>query len=228
MHVFCDFDGTISIEDATDFILSRFADPEWEIIEEEWKRGHIGSAECMQRQIALIHATRPELDKALDEITIDPGFSAFNDFCWNHGIPATVISDGVDYFIQRILTRHNLSYLPVIANRLAISGLNGHTSYHLSSPYSDAACASASGVCKCRAVTSLDTRIYIGDGRSDFCVSDKPDLVFAKGKLAEYCESQGIAFISYGQFADVTPTLKRLLPGLLHGGKPQLVEYVSA
>lgn len=227
MHVFCDFDGTISVEDATDYILSRFAEPAWERIEEEWKRGLIGSAECMQRQIALIHATRQELDGALDGVAIDPGFAAFHDFCWKRGIPLTVISDGVDYFIGHILSRHRLDHVPVIANRLAISGINGHTSYSLTSPYSDAACASASGVCKCRAVQSLDTRIYIGDGRSDFCVSDKPDVVFAKGKLAEYCTDQGIDFIPYQQFADVTRALERILPAILRG-EPQTVDYAVA
>lgn len=227
MHVFCDFDGTISIKDATDYILSRFADPEWERIEDQWKRGLIGSAECMQRQIALIHATRQQLDGALDELAIDPGFAGFIDFCWNRNIPVTVISDGVDYFIKRILARHHLEYLPIIANRLAISGLNGHTSYKLSSPYSDAACASASGVCKCRAVQSPDTRIFIGDGRSDFCVSDKPDLVFAKGKLAEYCTDQGIPFIAYDQFTEVTQALKQVLPKILRG-EPQAVNYAIA
>jgi 2-hydroxy-3-keto-5-methylthiopentenyl-1-phosphate phosphatase len=227
MHVFSDFDGTISVEDATDFILSRFADSEWEIIEDEWKRGLIGSAECMQRQIALIHATRQELDQALDEISIDPGFKSFNDFCWEHGIPVTVISDGVDYFIKRILARHHLEYLPIIANELAITGLNGHTSYRLSSPYSDPACASASGVCKCRAVASPDMRIYIGDGRSDFCVSDKPDLIFAKGKLAEYCTQKSIPFIAYCQFTDVTRALQQALPEIIRR-EPTVANYAIA
>ena len=57
MQIFCDFDGTISIQDATDFILARFADAEWRDIEEQWKRGTIGSAQCMQRQVALIRAS---------------------------------------------------------------------------------------------------------------------------------------------------------------------------
>ena len=208
MHVFCDFDGTVSIEDATDFILTRFAAPEWENIEEEWKQGAIGSAECMQRQISLIHATRQEIDKALDDISIDPGFPAFVDFCRAQGFPVTVISDGVDYFIEQILARHHLECLPVSANRLTMSGINGDTAYHLSCPHSEPTCASAAGVCKCRAVKSPDMSVYIGDGRSDFCVSDKPDLVFAKGKLAEYCADHGIRFIAYQQFTDVTDALR--------------------
>ncbi|MGH7782331.1 MAG: MtnX-like HAD-IB family phosphatase [Candidatus Binatia bacterium] len=213
MQVFCDFDGTISIQDATDFILARFADLEWEDIEEQWKKGAVGSAQCMQRQIALIRATKRQLDAALDEIEIDPSFPAFASYCCSQGIALTILSDGVDYFIHRILARHRLPLLPVIANQLTICGQNGNTRYHLAFPFSQATCDSAAGMCKCRCVGSPPpTRLYIGDGRSDFCVANKPDLVFGKNKLAKYCERQGIAFIRYRRFADVTRALKTRVP----------------
>ena len=77
MQVFCDFDGTISIEDATDMVLSRFAGSEWEDIERQWKQGLIGSAECMRRQIALIQASRKDLDDLLDTVSIDPALRSF-------------------------------------------------------------------------------------------------------------------------------------------------------
>jgi 2,3-diketo-5-methylthio-1-phosphopentane phosphatase len=208
MLIFCDFDGTISIQDATDFILSRFADPQWEHIEEEWRRGAIGSAQCMQRQVALIRATKDQLDAALDEVEIDPSFPAFTRLCHARGISLTVISDGIDYFIRRILARYNLASLPVIANRLAINKFKERMDYRLTSPFSEAACASSAGVCKCSIVgVAAGTRVYVGDGRSDFCVATKPDVVFAKGKLAEFCDQQEIAFIPYRQFGDIAQVL---------------------
>ncbi len=216
MQVFCDFDGTISVQDATDFILAHFADPEWQDIEEQWKQSAIGSAECMQRQVALIRATQHQLDAALDAIEIDPSFAVFAGFCRLRRIALTVISDGVDYFIHRILARYSLPSLPVIANRLAITGRNGQTSYRLTSPFSEVTCASAAGVCKCRCVDAgTGTRVYVGDGRSDFCVANKPELVFAKGNLAEFCEQRSIAFIRYRQFDDVAQALKTRVPALL-------------
>jgi len=215
MHVFCDFDGTITVQDATDFILTRFADPEWQDIEEQWKKGAVGSAECMQRQVSLIRATRRQLDAALDEIEIDPSFPAFAGYCRSQGIPLTILSDGVDYFIHRILARHRLPSLPLIANQLTIHGHNGDRRYRLALPFSQAACESGAGMCKCRCVrANAGTRVYVGDGRSDFCVADKPDLLFAKGNLTQYCERQGIGFIRYRRFADVTRALKTLAPAL--------------
>jgi 2-hydroxy-3-keto-5-methylthiopentenyl-1-phosphate phosphatase len=216
MPVFCDFDGTISIQDATDFILARFADPEWQDIEEHWKQGAIGSAQCMQRQVALIRASRRQLDAALDEIEIDPSFPAFASYCRSQGIPLTVISDGVDYFIHRILARHRLPPLPVIANQLTIHGHNGDKRYRLALPSSQATCESAAGMCKCNCLdAATGKRVYVGDGRSDFCVANKPELVFAKGSLAEFCARRSIAFLPYRQFDDVTQALKTTVPVLL-------------
>ncbi len=217
MPIFCDFDGTISIQDATDYVLSRFADPLWEQIEEEWRRGLIGSAQCMQRQVALIRAAKEHLDAALDEIEIDPSFAPFSRFCHARGIFLTVISDGVDYFIQQILARYGLDTIPVIANHLAMSKVKECMGYHLTSPFNEATCSSFAGVCKCSAVRGVaGPRVYIGDGRSDFCVANKPDLVFAKGKLAEFCQQQAIEFIPYKEFGDIAQALTTTASDLLH------------
>ena len=214
MHVFCDFDGTITVEDATDFILTRLADPAWEVIEDEWKAGTIGSAECMRRQIALIRADRATLDATLDQIHIDPAFLDFVRFCDKNFVTVSIISDGVDYFIRRILSRIGLGHLPVVANHLMF---NTDGSYELSSPYSAATCSSAAGVCKCRIVSvAAEPRIYVGDGRSDFCVSSNPEIVFAKASLATYCAQNAIPFIGYDDFSDVTYSMQRLVAGAQH------------
>lgn len=209
MQLFCDFDGTISRQDTVDTVLSRHAPPDWEAIEEEWKQGQIGSAECMQRQIALLNGDLDTLNATLDGIEIDASFEAFVDFCHQSAIDITIVSDGVDYFIQRILGRVGLSHLPVIANHL----VKTETGFALATPYADRKCVSGAGVCKCRLVEgSTEPRIYVGDGRSDFCVSEEPEIVFAKSSLASYCAMHAIPFISYEDFSDVAMALGRLLP----------------
>jgi 2-hydroxy-3-keto-5-methylthiopentenyl-1-phosphate phosphatase len=213
LHIFCDFDGTISSKDTTDEMLSQFAPKEWEAIEEEWRSGAIGSSECMKRQIALIRAHQDDLDAALDCQSIDPTFPAFVSFCQALNLPVTIISDGVDYFIRRILARHHLQHLPVIANHLTTIDAQ---SYALSSPYSNAKCEFAAGVCKCQQVdTHADTSIFIGDGRSDFCAVTKADLIFAKSTLAIYCEQQSIPYFAYHNFSDIIQSFKRDLPNIM-------------
>ncbi|MBI3440252.1 MAG: MtnX-like HAD-IB family phosphatase [Proteobacteria bacterium] len=209
MHIFCDFDGTITTRDSTDFVMERLAAPGWLQIEEQWQRGEIGSAECMRRQVALIRATKQELDQTLDEVQIDDGFSDFAAFCEASGTGMTIISDGVDYFIHHILGRHGLDKFPIIANRLTITP--EHV-YQLASPWRSATCVSSAGVCKCSIVGKEQAhRMYVGDSRSDFCVASKPEMVFAKGKLADYCDKNDIPYAPYNNFHNVTDGLARLL-----------------
>ena len=212
MQVFCDFDGTISIKDTTDEILSRFALPEWEVIEASWKKGEIGSAECMRSQISLIRTSKQELDAALDSMPIDMSFIEFVHFCNAQGAPVTVISDGVDYFIHRILKRYHLDHLPVIANHFEIT----EKGFTLSTPHMNPSCSNASGVCKCAKLGAHNgTCFFVGDGRSDFCAVDEADIVFAKSTLATYCEQKDIPYYSYNTFAEVQCEMKRILPGIL-------------
>jgi Uncharacterized conserved protein, possibly involved in methylthioadenosine recycling len=76
-HIVCDFDGTITRTDVIDNILQRFADPDWEAIEEQWLQGEIGSRECLSRQLSLVKATPAELLAYFDTVEIDPDFPDF-------------------------------------------------------------------------------------------------------------------------------------------------------
>jgi len=205
--VLCDFDGTITKRDTADAIFSRFAAPEWRDIETRWEAGEIGSAECMRRQIELLDASLPELDKALDALEIDPSFAAFAGFCEAAEIELVIVSDGVEYFIDRILRQAGLKRLPVRANRLVRLG---ERSYSLTHPYRVMDCAPGAGTCKCMIAAAEGghwTTVFIGDGRSDFCVARKADIVFAKNRLLRYAREQGIAAVPYKAFSDVQAAL---------------------
>jgi 2,3-diketo-5-methylthio-1-phosphopentane phosphatase len=207
MLVFCDFDGTVSTVDTTDRVLSRLASPAWEALEADWIAGRLDAAACMRAQIALVEGDDAELDRVLDEIGLDPGFTAFAAWCAAAGVPLTIVSDGVDHFIRRILARHGLGDLPVVANRLA--GQAG--ARRLEQPYRRVGCAAGSGVCKCAVAKGGDgsdpLMVYIGDGRSDFCVSQRAGMLFAKGALADYAAARGQSHHVYETFNDITATL---------------------
>lgn len=207
MRVICDFDGTITRQDTTDLVLEALAHPEWQALEDRWIAGVITAAECMREQIALIDASQAELDAVLDTAVLDPGFLHFVAWCRARHVPVSIVSDGADYFISRILRRHGLLDLPIVANRL----FRRDGRWHLEQPWARVGCANGSGVCKCAAAgpwgEALEMTVFVGDGRSDFCVSAKPDLLFAKSSLADYAAARGQAFIPFDTFADVTATL---------------------
>ena len=207
MRIFCDFDGTIAKVDTTDLVLTRLADPAWEDLEGRWIRGEITAAECMRGQVALIGGDDAALDAVLDGVELAEGFAEFVAWCQANAVPLTVVSDGVDRFISRILSRHGLDHLPVVANRLA--GEAGART--LEQPWSRAGCAAGSGVCKCQvAATDAPTddfMVFIGDGRSDFCVSGRADLLFARDKLAAYARSRAVPHHIFSDFHTITTTL---------------------
>ncbi|MBB3594849.1 2,3-diketo-5-methylthio-1-phosphopentane phosphatase [Rhizobium sp. BK529] len=227
MQLFSDFDGTISIQDVTDVVLSCFAEPEWEDIEQQWKDGLIGSAECMHRQIALVRASRRELDAILDTVAIDVGFLAFRDYCRINGLALTIVSDGVDYFIRHVLMRNGITDLPVVANLLHCNLVDGRESYSLAPAPNSAGCSSSSGVCKCRVVSGTEPQVYIGDGRSDFCVAGRADLVFAKDNLADYCSDKNIPFIAFDNFADLLSRMKAVIPSIARQRRAALQSKIA-
>jgi 2,3-diketo-5-methylthio-1-phosphopentane phosphatase len=201
LRIYCDFDGTITTQDTTDVVLRELALPEWEPLEEAWLAGQITSAECMRRQVALIQGDDAALAAVLNRIELRSGFAAFASWCKSESLALTVVSDGVDYLIQHVLKRHGLQHLPVYANRLA--GVPG--ARRLEQPLAVAACVAGSGVCKCRiGRTEVNqSLVYVGDGRSDFCVAEEADVLFARGTLARHCVMRGISFVGYDTFADV-------------------------
>lgn len=204
MTFFCDFDGTVVTDDVTDLVLERFALPEWRDIEARWEAGLINSAECMQAQIRLIQAGREEIDAFLEQVEIDPGFKDFKQFCDRHEIQLVIVSDGVDYFIQRILALHSISGIRIIANRL----VETEAGFDLDFPYARPDCRVAAGVCKCAVLEGSGPHLYVGDGRSDFCVAHSANMVFAKHKLAAYCRRKAIPHVVYSDFFDVLDAMR--------------------
>ena len=212
--ILCDFDGTVSVEDITDSLLERFGRGGWQAIEAAWKRGEIGSHDCMAQQVALLEATPGELDAHLDAMSIDRAFPAFAAAAAQAGIPLAIVSDGLDHAIRRILRRHGLGDLPVIANRLEASGAN---SWRLDFPHGADGCRSGNCKCACaaRARAVRPRVLLIGDGASDFCVAGEADFVFAKHRLIEHCRAAGIPYVPVTGFADALELLPALVAGEL-------------
>lgn len=206
-----DFDGTIASLDTTDALLERFAAAAWRDIEEDWKAGLIGSRECMLRQIDLVRATPAEIDAFVAGLAIDPGFPAFVRICERLGCSITVVSDGLDRTIEAMLARYSLD-LPFRANHLE---WRGGDRWRLTFPHARDDCQSLAGTCKCRLACAPvpELSVVVGDGRSDFCVAGRADLVLAKGALREHCSAAGIQHVAFRDFSEATALLAAWLDG---------------
>jgi 2-hydroxy-3-keto-5-methylthiopentenyl-1-phosphate phosphatase len=85
VRVFVDFDGTISLEDTTDVILERFAQPAWRQIEADWLAGAIGSRECLARQIDLVRASPRDLVGVVEDVPLDAHLAVLAALCRRGG-----------------------------------------------------------------------------------------------------------------------------------------------
>jgi HAD superfamily phosphoserine phosphatase-like hydrolase len=166
--------------------------------------GEITSQVCLSHQIELIQADRDTLIRFADNLPIDEGIIALDRRCTEEGVPLTIVSDGIDLLVEAVLRRHNLLHLPVYSNHLRWDQA-GRPS--LSFPFAVQECESGAGTCKCAltrsSVLSPSRTVYIGDGRSDQCVSAKVQTLFAKGILRTWCEAQGITYLPFETLTDV-------------------------
>ena len=206
--VLVDFDGTVVLQDTTDLILERFADPAWRIIETAWIEGRIGSRECLSQQIDLVRASAAELDDLADASPIDPDFADFVAVCRDLGLRPIIGSDGFERIIARVLQRAGVA-LTVVSNRLVA---NGPDRWRAEFPHFAGDCRSQSGNCKCAPFKGLPApRLLVGDGRSDFCPASHATTVFAKKALAIHCRKSRIDHVEIAGFADAI----RVLPAIL-------------
>lgn len=214
IQVFCDFDGTITKLDTLNKFLHLYADKKWLDIEEEWEQGKIGSRECISEQMKLFsNMTQKKIENFLSEIKIDESFIEFLEIVKKHNIDFYIVSDGFDYFIKRILQKNGIDDVNIFANKLTFNEGKFYTEF----PYSNSECSISAGVCKCNIVKKYrnvtKSLIYIGDGLSDFCVSEKADFLFAKERLLEYCKKSKNTdkfrnLIGFSDFSDIICYLK--------------------
>ena len=194
--------------DGTDAVLERFASPEWRDWEALWNLGEISSQTCLSRQIELIKASPEEVLEFAAQLPLDEGIIALDRLCRAYNHPLTILSDGLDLVVRAVLRRHGLLHIPVFTNRLYFNKGGVPT---MSYPYAMRDCSRNAGTCKCahvkRPPEQTGPTVYIGDGRSDFCVSAKVDILFAKGDLRSWCAREKIAHHPFATLDDVTKAL---------------------
>ena len=195
--IYCDFDGTITKKDTVNSFFELYA-PNWMESEKLWIEGKISSRENAIIQIGLLSkVSQEQLDNYINSIEIDDYFLDFVDYVKSKNIKLTILSDGFDLFIQKVLERYNLD-IPYYANKLIYK--NGK--FIIEFPYYNEDCDKKSGMCKCGKVKEKNF-CYIGDGTSDLCIASKASVLFASKNLYTYCKENKIKHIKFKYFCDI-------------------------
>lgn len=215
VRVYSDFDGTIALEDVGSRLFQKFVGSKANEIVLKLLDGTISARECLTQECrAVENAPLSELEEFVDQFSLDPAFEGFVEFCRHRSIPVVVLSDGLDFYVERLLRKSGLGDLPYFSNHLELVDDGALTKLVPSFPYSDAECHTC-GNCKRNHVLTLsgddDIIMYVGDGISDRCPIRYADIVFAKGRLIRYCQEQNISYHEFKTFDDVRRRLELIL-----------------
>jgi 2,3-diketo-5-methylthio-1-phosphopentane phosphatase len=210
--VFVDFDGTITEFDVGEAIFREFGSaPETDKIVADLLSSKITARKCWELLFATIKQIDVDrFDEFIDSMNIDPTFHQFNEYCSDNDIDVFVLSDGFDYYINRILKKENLNHIKLFANSLII---NENNEFVPSFPYFDIECQTSAN---CKRNHILDNSgeeeftVYIGDGNSDKYSTQFCDFIFAKDDLLKYCEKERITFFPFKNFEDIIVRLESL------------------
>ena len=204
--VFLDFDGTMTVVDSGVHLLERLSgDNSWLAIDELYGAGAIGSRECLEREWELLPHDEAALREAVRGVALDPDAERLLAGLQARGAEVTVVSDGFGFFAEEVCARLGV---PVLTN--AVNWSAGTLEF----PNLDRCCACSScGTCKQAPIKDARRRgrttIFVGDGVSDRKAALLADVLFAKGRLAEWCEFSGVEYEFFDTLADVHSALCR-------------------
>jgi 2-hydroxy-3-keto-5-methylthiopentenyl-1-phosphate phosphatase len=215
IRIFCDFDGTVSLDDIGEQFFRTFAEDKAKELEEELISGRLTVQDWLvQLCEAIPTINQKEFDSFAGRFSIDPYFKTFVRFSEKQGIDLMILSDGLDSYIERVLANSGLNRVKFFANHIEFIGLNGKQKLAISFPHTDAEC-NLCGNCKRNHILNNsadeDIIIYVGDGCSDRCPARYADFVFAKGQLIKYCQQQNITFFEFRHFGDVQSKVEEIL-----------------
>lgn len=214
MKIFCDFDGTAAKNDVGNLLFRTFADNRCFEIVRSWKEGKISSRECLIDLCKITRVTKEDLEQFSDSQELDPYFLELVEFGQQKGIGVEILSDGLDFYIERILIKYKLDKIvPFHSNHLQFLNRNKIVAEF---PYYDRGCGHCAN-CKGYHVRQSQEKkkpvVFVGDGLSDRCGVKEADIVFAKrGRaLLKYCQENQIEHYEFDDFNDVLYKIKRIL-----------------
>lgn len=208
LYIYTDFDGTITKKDLGDEIFKVFG--KFEPYHSMLLAGEMKIDQYWKTLLEEIVADENDIIKFANEAETDAYFKEFSEYCKINNIPFAVVSDGFDTYIKTVLSKLNAD-VKVFSNSI---------NWNVSPPLPHFPGAAEACTCLCASCKKNyllvntppdDIIVYIGDGYSDFCAAEYSDIVFAKGKLAKYCNENKIPHHTYKTFFDVKQIMIKLI-----------------
>ena len=215
----CDFDGTITEDDASFFLLDLFAQGDWRQVLREYKEHRISVGEFNSRAFAMVKADKAALIEAargiipscgtpVRGVKIRPGFQELVAYCSARNFRLVIVSNGLSFYIEAILEELGLADIEVHAAQAWFYpdgvrvGYRGPDGSQLDDGLKEA---------YIQLFLKQGYRVvYVGNGVSDIAAAKYAQLVLATGELLAYCKQNKIECQSFDDLSDVVKALEPL------------------
>jgi 2-hydroxy-3-keto-5-methylthiopentenyl-1-phosphate phosphatase len=205
----CDFDGTVTEEDTSFFLLDAFAQGDWRRLLREYKEHKISVGEFNTKAFAMVKADKPTLLEALKgEVKVRAGLHELVNYCLRKGFILVIVSNGLDFYVKAVLKELGLENIEVHAAQAFFhpEGMKvqyvGPDGKRLDDGFKEAYIES---------FLKLGYRVmYIGNGDSDVAPAKYAHHVFATGELLAYCKENNLNYKPFENFIDVVRDLEQM------------------
>ncbi len=204
-----DFDGTITEEDASFFLLDAFAQGDWRRLFQQYKEHRISVGEFNTRAFAMVKADKHRLLESLQgNVKVRAGFRELVNYCLEEGLRFVIVSNGLDFYIRAVLKDLGLGDLEVHAAEASFhpAGMKvryvGPDGKRVNDGFKEAYMES---------FLRLGYRvIYIGNGDSDVAPAKHAHRAFATGDLLAYSKENNLNCRPFKDFRKVVEDLKQM------------------
>jgi 2,3-diketo-5-methylthio-1-phosphopentane phosphatase len=205
LHVFSDFDGTITRPDTLRVLVEHlgagmaYYRAGGRMIVE----GQLTLRDGIARELACIRVPFSDAADVLRaHVTLDPGFGRLARWCRLRDARLTILSAGLEELVALFLVVDALPGVEVRANRLRPG--TWECIFRDDSPFGH---DKAAAVREARA-GGWET-VMIGDGLSDHAPAEAADHVWAKRGLAEWCRTRGVPHHEFTSFDEIVHSLEK-------------------
>ena len=205
----CDFDGTITMEDMGIYLLKTFAKGDWHYWVEQYRNNKITVSEFNSRAFAMVRAAKEELVAAtLSRVKLREGFHELVGYCRQKGLRLVIVSNGLDFYINAILSDAGLGDIEAhaAATQFHPGGLKaqyiGPDGVPMDSDFK-------------AAYTQLFLEqgckvVYVGNGPSDANPASLSQHIFARSELLDCCKERRLPCQPFDNMHDVIKGLESL------------------
>jgi 2-hydroxy-3-keto-5-methylthiopentenyl-1-phosphate phosphatase len=202
----CDFDGTITEEDASFFLLDAFAQGDWRQVLQEYKEHRISVGQFNSRAFAMVKADESTLLGAIKgKVKMRAGLHDLVSYCKKRDFRVVIVSNGLEFYIKAILKDIGLANLEVHAAQSSFYPEETKVQYvgpdgnELDDGLKEA---------YIKLFLKQGYRVvYIGNGDSDILPAKYAHLILARGELLAYCRENNLECKPFNDFTNIIKAL---------------------